>query len=292
MSNKQAVISSDTITKLIETHLLRRDSWGVYDWQSVAALSICRRIDHVRERNWLPERVPEQEAWWWCWSQEFPGAPQEPCPYPAIPIDLPPSTLLYTRWAGASWSDAAWLKIDALGAITFAGLIRDVRVGTCSMRLSDLEIWEPGISKKALPPLAFPPEEDEFDKEDGLDLSVGLAYGLGVLAHYQENGLLTAPITHFPAIRGGKGHATLQLHEGNVISVLVRDQKGRTYATSQEALLLLDKKHGPFAWSFHRFSEDMLVRNREYQRFFHEQATALLQRLSDKVFCALHLDDL
>ncbi|SRR5579884_3903735 len=290
--SKKAPVSSDTLTKLVENHLLRRDSWGVYDWQSVAALWICRRIDRERERNWLPEQVSEQEPWWWCWSQDFPTASLLPCPYPSVPVNLSNSTVLYTRWAGAGWSDDAWLKVGSLGAITFVGLIRDAHSDTPTMRLEDLEVWQHGISKQALPAFPLELEDEEQPTSPPLDASFGLADALQVLHQFQRSGLLKAPVSHVPDIRGGKGHATLQLGDGQVLQCLVTDPKGHRHAIAQDLLLRLDEKHGPFAWHFHPYSSAALLRSMPYRHLFREQANLVLKRLANQMFSGPEFDNL
>jgi hypothetical protein len=115
-------ILQDTLSKWHKRGLVRYREHGVPDYDSAAALFLVRMIDRG-ERNFLPSRIKDEEPYWWCWRQDTPTAPVIPCPVP-LPPSLPPSALLWTDWAGASWS-APWVKIGASrGAIRWAGVMK------------------------------------------------------------------------------------------------------------------------------------------------------------------------
>lgn len=140
-------ISKPTLMNIVESNVLRKESWGIYDPQSVASALVLRKVHQERERNWYPSIIPSDEEWYWVWSQEQPGAPIVPCPYPQIPINLNPKTLLWTGFAGASWGEDVWYKIGTIGAVTFAGLIWEKRHGMPMLAHSDLEVWSPSSMK-------------------------------------------------------------------------------------------------------------------------------------------------
>lgn len=230
-------ISKQTLKNLAEGNVLRKQSWGVYYPDSVAATLMLRMIHQERERNWYPSQVPTEEEWYWVWSQEHPGAPIVPCPYPQIPINLNPKTLLWTGFAGASWGEDVWYKIGTIGAVTFAGLIMEKRHGLPMMSLSDLEVWGPTGMKGKKTKRASP----------AVDASLGLPIALQVLEQYQHSGLLHASVS----FRGiGKGRGEIQLVGGKVVDCSVVDREGQRHPLRINDFIDLEGKRGHIEWSF------------------------------------------
>lgn len=135
-------VTIPTISRWREHGLLRNLDWNRPAADSVGALLIARLIDS-RERGWLPPEISSEEPFWWCWRQDALDATPVPCPIP-LPADLPPSSLLWTPWAGAAW-DPAWLNVGTIGAIRWAGTT--VRYGKLLWSISeeDLQAWDPGV---------------------------------------------------------------------------------------------------------------------------------------------------
>lgn len=157
-------ITGQTLSIWRERNLLRQHAWGQCDVQSAASVLIARQLDETRERGWLPSMIEHDEPLWWCYSQAAPvdGQPSPilPCPVP-LPPDLPPSTLLWTPWIGASW-DPCWLQIGLFGAIRWAGATPGPH-GLIRWNLSeaDLKLWAPDL---------FSTQDNSFDlTQDILD---------------------------------------------------------------------------------------------------------------------------
>jgi hypothetical protein len=120
--------------------LLRYREYGLPDYDSAAALLIARLIDQG-ERNFLPSKIGAEEPLWWCWRQDSPQAPVQPCPVP-LPPGLLPSTLLWTPWAGASW-DRAWTAIGReLGAIRWARPEKSL----WTLSPEEIALWDPELT--------------------------------------------------------------------------------------------------------------------------------------------------
>lgn len=273
-------ISAQTIKNLASGNVLRKQSWGVYDPQSVAVALMLRKIHQERERNWLPSSVPTDEEWYWVWSQERPGAPIVPCPYPQIPINLHPQTLLWTGWAGASWGEDAWYKIGYEGAVTFAGLIWEKRHSMPAMTLADLEVWEPGaIKAKGKTPIkwTFPV----------IDASVGLPTALQMLEQYRHNGLLHAKV---PSIRkSGKGRGEIQIVDGKVVDCCVVDRQGQRHPLKIDDFISLEAKRGRFEWSF--LSRTAMA-SADASSSAQEQIKDVLRWLAAKIFDEANLQNI
>lgn len=80
------------------------------------------------------------------------------------------------------------------------------------------------------------------------DASTGLAFSLELFGKYRKNGLLQAELHHVPHIAGHcRGY--LQLVEGKVTSCYVEDKNGQRHLISQQILIDVDERRGPFDWS-------------------------------------------
>ena len=137
------VIPSQTLSLWRERNLLRYRERGHPDLAATAALLLARMVDE-RMRNWLPTTIAEDEPDWWCWRQDTPEMPYIPCPVP-LPDNLSPSTLLWTPWIGATW-DPHWLKIDALGAIRWAGAVGETQPVQWTISQQDLQVWDAEVA--------------------------------------------------------------------------------------------------------------------------------------------------
>ena len=144
---KKDIITSQTLSMWSEKHILRHRAWGQFEAQTVAGVITARLLDETRERSWLPSVVDANEPYWWCYSQAMPvngvSCPIVPCPIP-LPENIPPSTLLWTPWAGASW-DPGWLQIGYLGAVRWAGTTFANGRIQWNMSEADLKKWDPEI---------------------------------------------------------------------------------------------------------------------------------------------------
>jgi len=147
--------------------LFRFTERGLPDPETAAALFIARLVDtlideaHPRIRNWLPSSISTRDAAWWCFTQEEPEAEVVPWPVDRLEM-LPPATLCWTPWAGASWYPfitqpggvSSWIPItdtiDIVGAIRFAGQksIRGRLIWQVGEK--DLRRWYPALAE--LPP--------------------------------------------------------------------------------------------------------------------------------------------
>nr|WP_242527382.1 hypothetical protein [Ktedonosporobacter rubrisoli] len=96
---------------------------GIPDPSNAAAVFIYRLLVQDQRKGFLPTSMAPEEPDWWCWRQSGPDDKWIPCPIP-LPTDLPPETVLWTPWAGASW-EASWLLVGQdRRAIRFAGTHR------------------------------------------------------------------------------------------------------------------------------------------------------------------------
>jgi hypothetical protein len=158
---KKDAITAQTLSSWSEKRLLRRRAWGQLEVQSVASILTARLMDETRARSWLPGAIAADEPHWWCYRQAAPvngvPSPIEPCPIP-FPALLPPSTLLWTPWVGASL-DPCWLQVDSVGAIRWAGATLDAQ-GMVRWNVSeeDLRRWNPDLSLSDAQKLRFAPE--------------------------------------------------------------------------------------------------------------------------------------
>lgn len=246
LKKERQALSAYTIGTYVGAGILKKGGEGVYDPETILTTCILRAADQNRERNWIPlEKIPEREEGWYCWSQEYPGAPVVPCPYPNLPINLPRSTLLYTRFACASWNNKAWLRHGYRGAITFSGLIWDQRAGTSHMTLEDLEVWEPGIRKRMHREVQAGVVDVAGDEYKEIDMSLGLSTVLRALEEYRYNGILHAEVY----IPGEKGRCSIQLVAGQVTSTTITTGSERRQV-GIDVIKRADGRRGPFEWVF------------------------------------------
>jgi hypothetical protein len=218
---KGRLISADAIDAFIKGGVLRKSSWGVYEPESMAAVLLCRQLNQKRERSWLPSAIPRDEEWYWIWTQAAPDAPLRPSPYPNLPADLSPASLVFTRWAGASWSNVAWQRIGNLGAISFAGLLQaaheDPSIATfeellITLRPPQLEPWN--RTQKVVDSIEAASPTTRNNSEPQIAMNVGLADSLEILAHYQRTGTLQATIKR----RQRHERITIELLQGRVVA--------------------------------------------------------------------------
>ena len=147
---RKTPVTSQTLSKWHKRHLLRYQDHGLPETDSTAALFIARMTDTKRERNWLPTTLKKEEPHWWCWRQEGPKSPPIPCPVP-LPEGLPPATLLWTPWAGATWTPN-WLGIgNGLGSIRWAGANDEEGITRWKVTAQDLHLWDSAVAARSVP---------------------------------------------------------------------------------------------------------------------------------------------
>lgn len=273
------MISAETISRCVSNGVLRKEGREILNPESAASLCIARTLDE-RERNWLPSVVPQEEEWWYCWSQETPTSPILPCPYPSIPVNMLPSTLLFTRWAGASWSEPAWLRIGYLGAITFVGLIWENRYLTNNLSFTDLDVWEKRSGRKL-----HPPHTHSETPNNTIDFSLGLSMALPTLQRYKHSGTLQAWIPHLRVT------AQLMFKQGNVEQCIIKDQHDYSQPYELETLQTLDQKRGPFEWSFSNTGSQREPQS-SLSPALREEAINILKRNALRIFSAGNLKNI
>jgi hypothetical protein len=155
LADYHRAVTPPTISRWRDHGLLRYDEWNRPNADSVASLFIVSLIDS-RERRRMPSTMPKSEPFWWCWRQDSPHSPTVPCPIP-LPDDLPPSSLLWTPWAGAAWHPS-WLNVGQRGAIRWAGTRVQFGKPLWNITEDDLRRWDPGVDEFPLGVLEMAPE--------------------------------------------------------------------------------------------------------------------------------------
>lgn len=215
-SPSHRTISADAVDAFIKGGALRKYSRGAYEPESMAAVILCRHLNKIRERSWLPSEVPQDEEWYWVWCQENPDAPLRPCPYPNFPDWLSPASLVFTRWAGASWNNVAWIRFGSLGAISFAGMLQVYQQNPSILTLEELPItltpqqlatWD--RTQKAIESVVSGETEAPV-----VHMHAGLADSLQVLSYKRSTGLLRTTIKRG---RGQEMNCFIELLNGTVI---------------------------------------------------------------------------
>lgn len=285
LKKERPALSAYTIGTYVGAGILKKASQGTYDPETILTTCVLRAADQNRERNWIPlEKISQREDGWYCWSQEYPGAPIVPCPYPNLPINLPHSTLLYTRFACASWNNQAWFRLGYRGAITFAGLIWDQRAGMSHMTLEDLEVWEPGIRKRMHREVQAGAGNVVVDKHKEIDMSLGLSMVLRTLAGYKYDGILHAKVY----IPGANGHCSIQLVAGQVRSTTITIGSEHRQV-GIDVVTRADKRRGPFAWVFQPGRLAPLDGLDPEEVPFREYVTTVLKHLAIPIFSASNI---
>jgi len=149
---KSEQISLPTLTVWRKRGLLIYEQRNRPEATSAAALLIARMID-VRERNWLPASIEVGEPRWWCWRQDDPQLDPTPCPLP-LSERFPPGTLFWTPWVGAAW-DSHWMRINSLGAIRWAGAVREDQQTWWTVSEQDMQHWDPKAAALNVPLLGM-----------------------------------------------------------------------------------------------------------------------------------------
>jgi hypothetical protein len=234
-------ISADTIEDYIKGGVLKKEDWGIYDPESMIKLLICRQLDRTRVRNWIPAKIADGEEDYWIWTQERPNAPLRPCPYPNLPTWLSPTSLVFTRWIGASWRNVGWIRIGNLGAISFAGLLQANKPSMSTFEelplvftTQQLELWN--RRPKAVESIA-----KQHETHERVDVSGGLADTLKILAYKHSTGTLQAMVKRGPR----EMVCSIELLHGTVAS--------STHELSE--LLKIDGRQ-PAAWTFQAHPTD------------------------------------
>jgi hypothetical protein len=123
--------------------IIRMESHGKPEPANAAAVLTMRMLDR-RKENIFPDTLASGEPGYWCAVVEAPSRPPEVIPVEQIPL-LPPSSIVWTPWAGAAWQER-WHLIGEneanLGAIRFAGT-KLVRGNLWwAVDLADLAAWD------------------------------------------------------------------------------------------------------------------------------------------------------
>lgn len=163
-------IPSKTFNHWLSVGFIRSERKGQPTPDSSAALCALRMI--IEGKKLLPHSMSRDEPPWWCYALASPSGVIRRVPITEIPR-LPPQTLLWTPWPGASW-DATWLLVgDYLGAIRFAGV--QYRNGQMQYNVSidDILLWRPDLAGLYRGGLF---KSDEIQALARIAL-VGLAYG-------------------------------------------------------------------------------------------------------------------
>jgi hypothetical protein len=84
--------------------------------------------------------------------------------------------------------------------------------------------------------------------KDNIDLSIGLAFSLNLLARYRENGVLHAEMHHVSGING-RCKVYLHLTAGKVVSCYAESKNGQRHQIHPDILCRVDEERGPFEWS-------------------------------------------
>jgi hypothetical protein len=133
-------IPPSTYNTWLQRGLIRHSAKGQPIPDSGAALAIARML--VGGTKVFPDSLSPDEPPWWCYVQQSPSSPIRQMPITSL-SQLPPSTILWTPWAGASW-DPAWLLLSsACGAIRFAGARTVHGHAFYEVTLDDLLNWKP-----------------------------------------------------------------------------------------------------------------------------------------------------
>jgi hypothetical protein len=141
-------IPSKTYNTWLEMGLVRHSSKGQPIPDSGAALAIVRML--IDETKVFPRSLSSDEPLWWCYVQESPSSPVKQMPITCL-SQLPPSAILWTPWAGASW-DPTWLLLGkGLGAIRFAEACTEQRCTVYKVTLDNLLGWKPEFADLFVP---------------------------------------------------------------------------------------------------------------------------------------------
>lgn len=145
-------IPSKTFNHWVSMGLVRNSRKGIPTPDSGAALCIMRMS--IQGTKVLPHEIPAHELPWWCYAQEDVHAEIRIIPMNNI-SQFPPKTLIWTRWAGATWGDddQEWMLLSNEAGSTFSGAIRFAGVtnrhGKTYYQITrkDLIAWRPELGR-------------------------------------------------------------------------------------------------------------------------------------------------
>lgn len=130
--------------------LLRYRSRATPDLNSVSAILILRSMN-LLQRDWLPARMRSEEPLFYVWGVQ--PASMIPAVYPLpLPEGIAPDTLLYSPWAGVSWTFPGFRTIQSAGSVGWAGY--DEQRDLYTLSWEHIERWS-NLLGKSNPPL-FP----------------------------------------------------------------------------------------------------------------------------------------
>lgn len=249
------LISTDAIDAFSKSGVLRKSSWGVYEPESMVALLLCRQLNQKRERHWLPTALEDKEEWYWVWTQEKPDAALRPCPYPDLPAWLSPSTLVFTRWAGASWSNVGWIRIGNLGAISFAGLLQQSQHMPSISTLEELPItlMPQQFEQWNYPQKAVESTDLMRGRNAHIEMGTDLSDTLEILARFKSTGTLCATVKRSRR----EMVQTVELFNGKVVSCKSQGIDHAVPTSIKLSELLRAEAKQPCAWIFQAHSSDV-----------------------------------
>lgn len=117
--------------------ILRFAGYGHAELQSLSALLIMRSLNY-QQRDWLPGSVFAGEPFFWLYGL-LPGQQEKKVYSVPLPPDLPEHLLLYSPWAGASWTLPGWMSLGPYGAIGWAGV---TPAGRYTLSETQLRQWK------------------------------------------------------------------------------------------------------------------------------------------------------
>lgn len=192
-------VTRDTFARWYKEGKLRKVAHGKPDLENVAAIIISSEIigqmpaeEARRFVSPVPPATRPDDELLWCFRQAPPreghSAPLLPCPWPDLPRELEPGTLLISGWP---MFDAQWTQYPGIGAVCFSSLDEE-----------SLAAWDPAINaddiRRLLHNMRGHVSDDEFET---LRRHTLRSYGQALLNRLAPGRLLALPgVRDYPLI--------------------------------------------------------------------------------------------